>query len=124
MAGETVSPTCLRQEEWTALVRLGKSSELVPLPLRSRTGRVTPSERHALLLAEGEALQFGAIERMKKNGAVIHRWPRELIDALRTSWSEVFAEEAAKDPMFRKVYDSYTSFRESYKIWRDLAYVN
>lgn len=76
------------------------------------------------MLAEGEALQFGAMERMEDGGAVIHQWPKSVIDVLRATWSEVAAEEAARDPTFMEVYNSYTTFRDSHEIWRDLAYVN
>ena len=36
---------------------------------------------------------------------------------------EVMAEESAKDPMFKKVYDSQRAFQKSYKLWKDLGYL-
>ncbi len=76
------------------------------------------------MLAEGEALQFAAVERMKAAGASIHRLPDQVMEALRASWSEVAKEEATKDALFKKVYDSFTAFLQSHKSWDDLAYAD
>lgn len=76
------------------------------------------------MLAEGEALQFAAMDRMTAAGAVMHHWPESVIEALRGAWSDVAAEAAAKDPLFKKVYGSYMAFRNSHKMWSDLAYVD
>ncbi len=32
-------------------------------------------------------------------------------------WNEVVEEDSAKDPLFKKVSESYHSFRKSYAIW-------
>ena len=32
-------------------------------------------------------------------------------------------EESAKNPNFKKVHDSYTKFREDYKLWGDNGYL-
>jgi len=33
------------------------------------------------------------------------------------AWFEVVKEESAKDPLFKKVADSFYAFRKHYKIW-------
>jgi TRAP-type mannitol/chloroaromatic compound transport system substrate-binding protein len=35
------------------------------------------------------------------------------------AWFEVVAEQSAKDPLFKKVADSFYAFRKKYKIWGD-----
>ena len=46
-----------------------------------------------------------------------------MLDALEAAWNEVAAEEAANDPDFARVYESYTEFRENYAVWGDLGYL-
>ena len=74
-------------------------------------------------LAEGEAIQFGAIAELKEKGVQIHTWPDEILAAFNTAWLEVAAEEAAKDAEFAKVWESYTTFRANYKVWKDIGYM-
>ena len=72
-------------------------------------------------LAESEAIQAAAIEEIKKRGVTVRRFSPEVIAGLRAKWEEVAVELAAKDPEFKKVWESYTNFRKGYVVWRDLA---
>ena len=38
---------------------------------------------------------------------------------LERAWLEVIEEESAKDETFKKIADSYLSFRQTYAIWGD-----
>ncbi|MEX0853686.1 MAG: TRAP transporter substrate-binding protein [Bauldia sp.] len=76
------------------------------------------------MMAKGEALQGAAIREMQAEGVEVRRWPPRVLVAMESAWFEVVAEESAKNPNFRRVYDSYAAFRESYKIWRSLSYLN
>ena len=68
--------------------------------------------------AETEALNPDAMVTMKeKNGVTNVRWSDEDLAALEKAWLEVLEEDSANDPLFKKVADSYLSFREKYKIW-------
>jgi len=52
-----------------------------------------------------------AIEEMiKKNGTIILRTPPEILYASLKAWDEVAAENAAKNPTFKKVYDSQREY--------------
>jgi TRAP-type mannitol/chloroaromatic compound transport system substrate-binding protein len=75
-------------------------------------------------IAEGEAIQWKAMKEMQEKGGVqIKVWPREILAAYEKAWNEVVAEESAKNPNFKKVYDSYAQFRRNYGIWRELGYL-
>ena len=75
-------------------------------------------------IAEGEASQWKAMKEMQeKNGVQIRRWPPEIIAAYEKAWNEVVAEESAKNPSFKRVWDSYAQFRKDYAIWRDMGYL-
>jgi TRAP-type mannitol/chloroaromatic compound transport system substrate-binding protein len=70
-----------------------------------------------------EARQFGALQKIKAAGVTIHFWSDDILKKMRTAWDEVIAEETAKDPVFKRVYESYSAFRKDYAIWRDHGYL-
>jgi TRAP-type mannitol/chloroaromatic compound transport system substrate-binding protein len=75
-------------------------------------------------LAYCEYIQAPVIkENVTKRGVVNHYWSKEMLDAFKKSWDEVAAEEAAKDPMFKKVYDNLEAFRAEYRYWSALGFL-
>jgi TRAP-type mannitol/chloroaromatic compound transport system substrate-binding protein len=67
---------------------------------------------------ETEAKQFAAMKEMAdKHKVQVKRWPDPTLAALEKAWLEVVAEESAKDPLFKKVADSYFGFRKEYRVW-------
>ncbi len=74
--------------------------------------------------AEGEAVQFSAMKEIQGKGVTLKKWPKEFLDAFEKAWLEVAAEQAAKSPEFKKAWDSYSSFRKDYAVWKDLGYLN
>jgi len=73
--------------------------------------------------AEGEALQYSALQELEANGVSINTLSDELLTALEAAWQEVAAEESANDPDFARVYESYSTFRENYSRWGELGYL-
>ena len=71
-------------------------------------------------MAEAGAKQVPAMQELKKKGVQFHRWSDENLETFRVAWEEVVAEKSAKDPLFKKVADSYYNFRKTYKIWSDM----
>lgn len=74
-------------------------------------------------IAEGEALQAEAINILKEGGTQFHQWPDEIMNEFEKAWREVAAEEAEKDPDFKRAWVSLQTFRKSYKTWKDLGYI-
>ena len=72
-------------------------------------------------LAEGEALQYEALNELKAKGVKIHRWPATILSAIETAWKDVAAEQAGADAKFRRVWRSLSDFRKNYAIWKELA---
>ena len=73
--------------------------------------------------AESEALNGRAMTELKKKGAQIRSLSPEILEKLEGAWKEVVVEQAAKSPEFKKVWESFTAFREEYSSWADLAYL-
>ena len=43
---------------------------------------------------------------------------------LPLSAADVAAELAAEDATFKQVWDSFTTYRAGYKVWKELGYLN
>ena len=71
-----------------------------------------------------EALQFAAMQELREKGVTLHRWPDSILAQFEEKWQEVAAEESAKDPLFKRIYESFSAFRKQYKIWKAHAYPN
>lgn len=74
-------------------------------------------------LALGDFSQPAAIARMVEKGVNVHYWKPEFLEAFKTAWDEVAAEEMAVNPDFKRVYENYMTFREEFSIWRDNGYI-
>jgi TRAP-type mannitol/chloroaromatic compound transport system substrate-binding protein len=74
-------------------------------------------------IAEGEALQFKALQELQAKGVQFHRWPPEMLAAFEAAWQEVAAEQAAADADFKRAWESLQTFRADYKIWKELGYL-
>lgn len=76
------------------------------------------------MLARGEATQAPAMRRMRDNhGVNIMYWPADILEAYQKAWDEVVAEESKKNANFKRVYASYSKFREEFKLWGENGYL-
>ena len=64
---------------------------------------------------------MGRIE--KDHGVQVQRWGDKTIDILCVHWKTVAGEMATDDPMFKRVWEHYSAFRETHKTWRTLGYL-
>ncbi|MEL6225442.1 MAG: TRAP transporter substrate-binding protein [Pseudomonadota bacterium] len=77
----------------------------------------------ANMIADGEASQFEAMIANEKDGVQNKVWPKEILDQIRTAWQEVLAAEIKANPDVKRVWDSFSSFHEKYKVWGDRGYL-
>lgn len=77
----------------------------------------------ATMIADGEASQFQAMIDNEKNGVQNKTWPKEVLTKIEAAWKEVLAEELKANPDVKKVWDSFSSFHEKYKVWGDRGYL-
>jgi TRAP-type mannitol/chloroaromatic compound transport system substrate-binding protein len=75
-------------------------------------------------ISASDARQFKALQEVKAKGVSIHRWSPQILAAMEKAWQEVVAAETAKDPDFKKAWDSLSAFRANYAIWREHGYMN
>lgn len=74
-------------------------------------------------IAKAEALQGATLEKFEKEGVKAVKVSPELLVAFKKASDEVLAEESAKDPMFKKVYDSQRAFQKQNSKWHDFGYL-
>ena len=74
-------------------------------------------------LAKAEALQGDILAKFEKEGVQLRQFGKPMLDAFAKASKEVLAEESAKDPMFKKVYDSMSAFQNKNRKWHDFGYL-
>ncbi|MEJ2405550.1 MAG: TRAP transporter substrate-binding protein [Candidatus Thiodiazotropha sp.] len=74
-------------------------------------------------LAFGEAIQFSVIKENAAHGVESRYWSDEMLNAFRSKWDEVVAEESGKDPDFKRIYDNLQAFRAGYAEWNKLGFL-
>lgn len=100
-------------DEWNGL------SDLQRLQIEITCG---DSVRHSI--AEGEAIQFAALEKLRKHGVTLHTWSPAILERLRAAWGEVVREQSRADPDFARVWASLSAFRRDYAVWEKLGYLH
>jgi TRAP-type mannitol/chloroaromatic compound transport system substrate-binding protein len=75
------------------------------------------------MLAEGEATQFKALQEIQAKGVTLHKWPKPFLDAFEKAWQEVVVEQSAKSPEFKKGWESFSTFRKNYAVWKELGHL-
>jgi TRAP-type mannitol/chloroaromatic compound transport system substrate-binding protein len=75
------------------------------------------------MFVKGEASQYDAIKFHQSKGVTIHRWTDEQLAQFEAAWKEVIAEEIAGNEDAKRIWASYSKFREDYAVWRDNGYL-
>ncbi|MBS3936993.1 MAG: TRAP transporter substrate-binding protein DctP [Peptococcaceae bacterium] len=85
---------------------------------------VTNSILRLSLTAYGELLRLdqGSVQRAKDAGVTFVPVSDELNLAFRTTLDQILDEEAAKDPMFAKIWNSQKEFRRDFRQFRGALY--
>lgn len=74
------------------------------------------------LLDQYTATNNAALQQLtEQHGVRLMRFPDEVLTQMRQITEEVFAEQAAADPMFAKVYHSYKDFLEKVSQWHRIS---
>lgn len=98
-----------------------KAWEELPADLQ-RTVQSTAMALHQWMFAEFEARNHEALERLRRQDRVqLLEFPAEVLQTLRRHSKEVLDEEAARDAVFRKVYEAYSAFQSRHEAWSELS---
>ena len=69
------------------------------------------------MLAKYDAVNSPALARLVQSGVKLRPFPIDTIDAAYKAANEFYAEAAAKNPLFKKGYDSMVAFRKDNYTW-------
>ena len=82
------------------------------------------AEANTDMLAKYDALNPAALKRLVQGGVQLRPFSREILNACYQAANEVYAEESARNPKFKKVYDSWKAFRDDQILWFRVAEQN
>jgi len=68
-----------------------------------------------------DASNASALKRLASQGTVLQPFSPEVMDACYKAAQELYAEINAKNPAFKKIYDSYTAFMADGYLWHQVA---
>ena len=74
-------------------------------------------------ITTGEALQGAQIMSFEEKGVTPAKLPDNVIQELKRVAAEVMEEEAAKDPDFKRVWESQQAFHAQYQVWKEWGYL-
>lgn len=79
------------------------------------------AEANVWMVSKYDAVNPAALRRLVANGAVLRPFSREVMEACLKAANELYAETSAKNPKFKKVYDSWIKFRDEQLLWFRVA---
>ena len=83
--------------------------------------KVAAAEANVTMQAEYDHKNPTALGKLLQNGVKLRPFPKEIMDASYAAAQKVLSEEAAKNPAFKKVYDSYTKYAKTQRAWFAVA---
>lgn len=81
---------------------------------------VAAMEANLRMLAAYDAKNPPAMQRLVQNGTQLKRYPDDVMKAAYEAAEKIYAEESAKNPDFKKLYDSLRTFQQLSDIWLSL----
>jgi TRAP-type mannitol/chloroaromatic compound transport system substrate-binding protein len=73
------------------------------------------------MLARYDAKNAAALRQLVSDGAVLKPFNQQLLDAAHKAALEVYGEITAKNPVFKKIYDSQQAFKKDGYLWEQIA---
>jgi TRAP-type mannitol/chloroaromatic compound transport system substrate-binding protein len=79
------------------------------------------ADANVWMVAKYDAVNPAALRRLVAGGASLRPFSREVMEACLKAANELYAETSAKNPKFKKVYDSWVKFRDEQLLWFRVA---
>ena len=79
------------------------------------------AEANVNMLAEYDHKNPQALARLVGNGVKLHRYPKDILVAAQKAAIEIYEEESAKNPLFKKIYTDWVSYRNVQHRWFSLT---
>ena len=82
---------------------------------------VACAEANIHMVARYDAKNTEALRKLVGGGAQLRAFPRPVMEACYKVAHEIYGELSAKNPEFKKIYDSWSQFREEQYLWFRVA---
>ena len=79
------------------------------------------AEGNILMPAKYDAQNPPALRRLVASGTKLRPFSREIMEACFAAANELYAETSAKNANFKKIYDSWSKFRDEHNLWFRIA---
>jgi TRAP-type mannitol/chloroaromatic compound transport system substrate-binding protein len=76
---------------------------------------------NALMLESYDALNAKALRQLVAEGAILKPFSQDILDVCYKAAQETYAEISAKNPAFKKIYDSQQAFKKDGYLWLQVA---
>jgi len=83
--------------------------------------QVAAAEVNLTMMAKYDALNPPALRRLLAAGVRLRKWPGEVMRRALEEARALYEEQAAKDPLYRRVYSAYWAFRQEEYRWFAVA---
>jgi len=77
-----------------------------------------------VMMARYDTLNPKALKELAASGTQLRPFSQPILEACFDAANEVYAEETAKNPAFKKVFDSYMAYRKEDYLWFQLSEYN
>jgi TRAP-type mannitol/chloroaromatic compound transport system substrate-binding protein len=82
---------------------------------------VAAAEANVYMMAEYDAKNPGALNRLIQAGTQLRVFPRDILDAAYGAAEELYAEESKTNPKFKKIFEPWNRFRNDQRNWFGVA---
>ena len=79
------------------------------------------AEANVTMQAEYDHKNPLALGRLRKQGVKLQAYPKDVMVAAQKAAEELYAEESAKNPLFKKIYASWLPYRNTQSRWFSVA---
>jgi len=100
-----------------------KAFEALPMDLQEVVKAAAMASNMWMLCESETKNNFYLNKLIKEEGVVLKKFPDDLLKKLRGYSNEVLDEIIAKDPMSKKVYESFSKFQKQYQDWDQISEV-
>jgi TRAP-type mannitol/chloroaromatic compound transport system substrate-binding protein len=78
-------------------------------------------EANVTMMAEYDHKNPAALSKLLQAGVKLQAYPKDVLDAAYKAAQELYADEAGKNPAFKKIFTEYDKYRKTQNAWFSLA---
>ncbi len=78
-------------------------------------------EANVGMMAEYDAYNPIALRKLIQNGVQLRSYSNEILEAAYKAAVQLYSDESAKNPAFKKIYDAYLAFQKTQNQWFSVA---